>query len=53
VRSKTRYNLRRRDDVEAYVRQRARQAGETRAENEARFDPAGVRERLLARHISA
>ncbi|NOZ28473.1 MAG: DUF433 domain-containing protein [Chloroflexi bacterium] len=43
------YYLRRRSDVEAYLRQRQRQADAVRKQNEARFDPSGVRERLLAR----
>jgi uncharacterized protein (DUF433 family) len=43
------YYLRRRGDVEAYLRQRENVAARVRQENEARFDPQGVRERLLAR----
>ena len=43
------YYLRHRSEVEAYLDQR-RQAGErVRGENAARFDPAGIRARLLAR----
>jgi uncharacterized protein (DUF433 family) len=41
--------LRQRPEVEAYLRQRQRQASEVRKQNEARFDPQGVRDRLLAR----
>ncbi len=37
------------EEVEAYLRGRQRFADEVRRENEARFDPAGVRDRLLAR----
>jgi uncharacterized protein (DUF433 family) len=37
------------EDVETYLRERQRRAAEVRRENEARFDPAGVRDRLLAR----
>jgi len=43
------YYLRQRPEVEAYLRQRREQADEVRRQNEARFDPQGVRERLLAR----
>ena len=45
------YYLRRRSDVEAYLRQRQQQADEIRKQNESRFDPHGVRDRLLARRI--
>jgi len=43
------YYLRRRSDVEAYLRQRQQQAEKIQQQNEARFDPDGVRDRLLAR----
>jgi hypothetical protein len=43
------YYLRHRTDVEAYLRQRQCQADAVRKENEARFDPQGIRDRLLAR----
>jgi uncharacterized protein (DUF433 family) len=43
------YYLQRRSEVEAYLRQRRAQAGEAQEQNEARFDPQGIRERLLAR----
>jgi uncharacterized protein (DUF433 family) len=43
------YYLRRRSDVEAYLRQRGQAADKTRKENESLFDPSGVRARLLAR----
>jgi len=36
-------------EVEAYLRDRHRLADVVRRENEARFDPAGVRDRLLGR----
>ena len=36
-------------EVEAYLEERRRIAEEVRRENEARFPPQGVRERLLAR----
>jgi uncharacterized protein (DUF433 family) len=43
------YYLRRRDEVEAYLRQRQQEANRVRRQNESRFDPSGVRDRLLAR----
>ena len=43
------YYLRQRPEVEAYLRERQRQAQIIREQNETRFDPRGVRERLLAR----
>jgi uncharacterized protein (DUF433 family) len=43
------YYLRQRPDVEAYLRQRQQQAKDIRKQNEARFDPRGLRDRLLAR----
>lgn len=43
------YYLRHRQEVDQYLRQRQQQATEIRKQNEARFDPEGVRERLLAR----
>jgi len=36
-------------DVEAYLERRGRQGDDVRRENERRFPPAGIRERLLAR----
>ncbi|HWE36611.1 MAG TPA: DUF433 domain-containing protein [Isosphaeraceae bacterium] len=41
--------LRRRDQVERYLLGRRQSAEAIRRENEARFDPRGVRDRLLAR----
>ncbi len=41
--------LRRRSEVDAYLSQRRQKAQEIRRETEARFNPSGVRERLLAR----
>jgi len=35
--------------VEAYLQQRQQQAQEVRQMNQARFDPQGLRDRLLAR----
>ena len=43
------YYLRRQTEVDAYLRARQQRAAEVRRENEGRFDPAGVRDRLLAR----
>lgn len=43
------YYLRHQTEVEAYLQQQQRRAADARQTNEARFDPAGVRERLLAR----
>jgi len=46
------YYLTNRSEVEAYLRERERRGAEVRKENEARFDPQGVRERLLARRVA-
>ena len=46
------YYLRRRADVEAYLCRREEDGAAVRAENESRFDPHGVRERLLARRAA-
>ena len=46
------YYLHHRSRVDAYLRERAQQAAAVRRENEARFNPQGVRERLLARRPS-
>lgn len=43
------YYLRRRSEVEEYLNQRQEQADRVRKQNEHRFDPYGVRDRLLAR----
>lgn len=43
------YYLRHRDDIRNYLADRQRRAAETRAQNEQRADPSGIRERLLAR----
>jgi hypothetical protein len=42
------YYLRRRPEVEAYLAQRQQRAQQVRKENESRFNPIGIRERLLA-----
>ena len=46
------YYLRRSSEVEAYLQQRKDQAGVVRKQNESRFDPEGIRDRLLARSAS-
>ncbi len=43
------YYLRRSSEVEDYLRERKAKAEAVRGQNEARFDPQGVRARLLAR----
>lgn len=43
------YYLRRPSEVAAYLQQRRAQAEAVRKQNEGRFDPRGVRERLMAR----
>lgn len=43
------YYLHHRHEVEGYLRERARHREEIRREVENRFDPAGIRDRLLAR----
>lgn len=46
------YYLWHREKVEAYLTERQRRAEEVRRENEMRFPPQGVRERLLARRTA-
>ena len=43
------FYLQRQSDVEAYLRRRQRQRDKVRDQNEDRFDPRGIRDRLLAR----
>ena len=43
------YYLNHRPEIHAYLQQREQAAALVRKENETRFDPDGVRERLLAR----
>jgi uncharacterized protein (DUF433 family) len=43
------YLLRHEAEVAAYLNQRSEQRKAVQAENQRRFDPAGIRERLLAR----
>ena len=45
------YYLRQRSEVEAYLRGRQQQAGQVRQQNESRWDPSGIRDRLLARRM--
>lgn len=47
------YYLRHRDDVDAYLGRRSQQREQVRAENERRFDPQGIRDRLVARRLPA
>jgi uncharacterized protein (DUF433 family) len=47
------YYLHFKAEVDAYLEQRRQQADRVRRENEARFDAAGIRERLLARQRDA
>ena len=46
------YYLREQAKVEAYLQERRKKAEHVRKENEARFNPHGIRERLLARKKS-
>lgn len=43
------FYLKHQSEVEAYLQQRRQQAQEIQAMNQARFDPQGLRDRLLAR----
>jgi uncharacterized protein (DUF433 family) len=47
------YYLNHRPEVHAYLQQREHVAIHVREQNETRFDPNGVRERLLARRIQS
>ncbi len=46
------YYLRSPTEVEAYFRQREAESLTVRKQNESRFDPQGIRDRLLARRAS-
>ena len=46
------FYLRHSADVDEYLKLRGQQALTTRKDNESRFDPAGVRARLLERQLS-
>lgn len=43
------YYLRHQSEIRSYLAERQQQAAQVREENERRFDPTGVRDRLLAR----
>src|SRR5688572_16214337 len=43
------YVLRHRSEIDAYLQRRRAQAATVQATNEARWDPRGIRDRLLAR----
>jgi uncharacterized protein (DUF433 family) len=43
------YFLHHKDEVEAYLQERRRLAEDVRRENESRYNPVGIRARLLAR----
>ncbi len=43
------FYLKHQSEVEAYLQQRRQQSQEIRAMNQARFDPQGLRDRLIAR----
>ncbi len=45
------YYLHRTSEVEAHLEKRRAQAAAVRKQNEARFDPRGVRDRLMARRV--
>ena len=45
------FYLRNQQDVEEYLQERQQRASEIRKLNEARFDPKGVRDRLLSRRM--
>lgn len=47
------YYLRHRDEVDAYLAERQRQAEAIQRETEQRFNPIGLRDRLLARQNQA
>lgn len=46
------YYLRKRDEVDSYLKERKREADDLQGQMEARFNPVGIRERLLARQKS-
>jgi uncharacterized protein (DUF433 family) len=47
------YYLRHHEEVETYLRERQKLAERVRRENELRFSPAGIRERLMARQANS
>ena len=46
------YYLHQKNEVDAYLKRRAKVAEEVRKQNEAKFNATGIRERLLARKTS-
>ena len=46
------FYLKHESEVESYLQQRRQQSQEIRAMNQAKFDPQGLRDRLLARRIA-
>jgi len=46
------YYLRHQDEVDAYLIEQQQEADKIRQQNEARFNPAGIRSRLLARRAA-
>lgn len=46
------YYLRRRDEVDAYLEKQRKEADALQGQMEARFNPVGIRERLMARQNS-
>ena len=46
------FYLKHESEVEAYLQQRRQQSQEIRAMNQAKFDPQGLRDRLLARRTA-
>lgn len=42
------YYLKRKTEIDSYLREREQKAADVRQENENRFDPSGVRDRLVA-----
>ena len=46
------YYLRRKDDVEDYLYRRQRISEKVKKQNEGRFDPEGIRDRLMSRKTS-
>ena len=45
------YYLRHEEEVNTYLQRRRQEAAQVRQDNERRFDPLGIRDRLLARRV--
>ncbi len=43
------YYLRHRSEIENYLRERKKESKDVREQNESRYDPSGIRDRLMAR----